>query len=166
MVEHKASGNKAVLAPYHFGDANTNFKAEEFLAFAATSTKKDWYGACWPPSIVHKSIWDQVGGYDEAYSPGFYSDPDFAMKLWQIGVRDFKGIGNSLVYHFMCKSTGRVERNNGRKTFAQKWGIPASFLYKVMLRMGEEIKHPEELKDVPFTRKWIAYIRAFFIARS
>ena len=32
--------------------------------------------------------------------PGSGSDPDFNMKLWNIGIRIFKGINDCKVYHF------------------------------------------------------------------
>ncbi|MFN9581552.1 MAG: glycosyltransferase family 2 protein, partial [Bacteroidota bacterium] len=117
------------------------------------STHQDWYGSCWPPSIVHKKLWEKVGGYSTEFSPGFYSDPDFAMKLWQLGVRDFRGFGKSLVYHFKCKSTGRVWRNNGRNTFMKKWKFTASYFYTHVLKMGEAYR-----ADVPLTfRKGLVY---------
>ncbi|MBC7383164.1 MAG: glycosyltransferase [Bacteroidia bacterium] len=163
MIEYEDSGNKAVISPFDFGRDISTFKEAELTAFAAQINHPDWFGSCWPPSIVHKSLWEQAGGYNVAYSPGFYSDPDFAMKLWQLGVRDFRGIGASLVYHFKCRSTGRVIRNNGRKTFAKTWGIPASFLYREVLKMGL-LYDPKVRLKFPTNFKFVwAKIRAFYI---
>ena len=39
-------------------------------------------------------------GFSEEFNPGFGSDPDLNMKLWKYGVRIFKGISKSRVYHF------------------------------------------------------------------
>jgi len=86
------------------------------------------------------------------------------MKLWQLGVRDFRGIGASLVYHFKCKSTGRVIRNNGRKTFAQKWGISSSFLYKEILKMGATYNAETLLKFPLGPKMWFAKMKAIYIA--
>ncbi len=137
MIEPTSSKNKCVIAPFNFGLTAETFEENQLLSFEKTAQKEDWYGASWPPSVVHKKLWKKVGGYSEEYSPGFGSDPDFSMKLWKAGVRNFKGIGKSRVYHFQSKSTERVVRNNGRLTFALKWGIPSSFLYKNILRLGE-----------------------------
>ena len=52
----------------------------------------DWMGATIPPNIVHRDIWDLVGGYSIEYSPGMYSDPDFTAKLYMCGVRFMKGL--------------------------------------------------------------------------
>lgn len=164
MVEFEDSGNMAVLAPFDFGKTHDTFDEIGFLSFAQNHSKKDWFGSCWPPSLVHRDLWEKVKGYDVDYSPGFYSDPDFAMKLWELGVRDFKGIGKSLVYHFKCKSTGRVIRNNGRKTFAQKWGIPSSFLYKEMLLMGVEFDGSITLKTPNAFKRILAKMKALYIA--
>ena len=102
--------------------------------------KKNWNGASWPPNVVHKSLWKKVGGYSEEFSPGMYSDPDFSMKLWQEGVRTFVGIGESKVYHFMSKSTGKITRNDGRTTFIDKWQITPGYFYRKILKMGEVYK--------------------------
>lgn len=162
MIEPTGGSNKCVIAPYNFGlNANT-FQEENLLNFATMTSKKDWFGASWPPSIVHKNIWNKVGGYSVEYSPGFGSDPDFSRKLWEIGIRDFRGIGKSLVYHFQSKSTGRVIRNNGRLTFAKKWGIPSSYFYKNVLKLGATFnEQPLVLKkNLDFI---LAKIRAFWI---
>ncbi len=163
MIEYDQSGNKAVLAPFDFGQSLTHFDELGLKDFVKSVKHPDWLGACWPPSIVHKSLWQQVGGYTEAFSPGFYSDPDFGMKLWNAGVRDFRGIGASLVYHFKCKSTGRVIRNNGRKTFARIWGIPASFFYKNVLRMGEPYSDQVKLEFEKGISFFMARLRAYWI---
>lgn len=137
MIEYEAGTNHATLSPYDFGKGIATFNEQQLLDFCATTAnKQDWFGASWPPSIVHKKLWNKTGGYSIDYSPGFYSDPDFSMKLWMAGVRDFKGLGKSLVYHFKCKSTGRVQRNDGRKTFMKKWGFTPSYLYKNILKVG------------------------------
>jgi glycosyltransferase involved in cell wall biosynthesis len=155
MIEYEAGTNSATLSPFNFGTDIESFEENKLLAFCASGThKSDWSGASWPPSIVHRNIWNQVGGYGEEYSPGFYSDPDFSMKLWRAGVRDFKGLGKSLVYHFKCKSTGRVQRNNGRKTFMKKWGFTPSYLYKQVLRVGA----PYDTKQPLSFRKGLSYL--------
>jgi hypothetical protein len=74
------------------------------------------------------------------------------MKLWQIGIRVFKGVADSRVYHFQSKSLHRVKLNNGRKQFKQKWGISASYFYKKYLKLGTKFKGalPEINKDLGF----------------
>ncbi len=161
MIEYELSKSKAVLSPYHFGNMPQNFNEKALLDFVRNDLKShDWFGSCWPPSICSKRVWDAVGGYDENFSPGFYSDPDFGMKCWQLGIRDFRGIGKSLVYHFKSKSTQRVIRNNGRKLFAQKWGLPASYFYNQMLQMGTEFTTEKTLKLTKNLSYWLARFKA------
>ncbi len=136
MIEPIKSGNPCVLAPHDFGRSPETLNEELLLKNYRLFQKSNWCGATWPPSLVHREYWEKVGGYSEEFSPGLYSDPDFSRKLWQAGVRYFVGVGSSRVYHFMSKSTGRITLNNGRKQFAQKWGITASFFKKHYLRMG------------------------------
>lgn len=144
MIEPKESGNPSVIV-FDCGDSVETFDETELLR--AFFEKPDWSGASWPPVLMRKTLWDRVGGMSEEFSPGMYSDPDLSMKLWQAGCRIFKGIGKSRVYHFQCKSTGRVKKNDGRATFLQKWGVLPSAFYKHYLRMGElwkgNLKEPE-----------------------
>jgi hypothetical protein len=86
---------------------------------------------------VHKDVWDLAGGYSTEFSPGMYSDPDFSMKLWMMGIRLFKGIAKSRVYHFGSKSTFRVVKNKGYYTFITKWGITSSTLTRFYIRRGQ-----------------------------
>lgn len=164
MIEAAPSSSKAVRSPFDFGNNPNNFQEKGLLQWISQNTGNDWYGACWPPSLVSKRLWKQVGGYDEVYSPGFYSDPDFGMKLWKAGVRDFRGLGKSMVYHFRSKSTGRVSKNKGRKQFSKKWGIPASYFYKSYLCMGEPVKQGKNLVEPNFIQKIFPKIRAFWIS--
>ena len=133
MIEPRPTGNKVVINA-NFGESLEDF--EESALLKSDLKKDDWYGSSWPPVLLPKSGWDAVGGFSEEFSPGMYSDPDLAMKLWQQGCRIFKGVGESLVYHFQQKSTGRIVKNNGRIQFLKKWGMTASDFYKYYLNMG------------------------------
>ena len=84
--------------------------------------------------------WNKVGGFSEEFNPGLGSDPDFNMKLWNIGVRLFKGLGNCRVYHFSSLSLRKKAWNNGAKTFLLKWGISIKFFKKYYLRSDQIFK--------------------------
>lgn len=94
----------------------------------------DFQGSTWAPSLIPKDTWNKVGGFSEEYGPGLGSDPDFNMKLWKIGVRLFKGLGNCRVYHFSSVSLRKKISNNGSKTFLLKWGISIKFFRKYYLK--------------------------------
>lgn len=164
MIEPKGYNNCAVT-PYDFGSGPDDFREDELLKFAANVKKQDWFGSCWPPALVQKELFDAVGGYSEEFSPGMYSDPDFAMKLWQAGVRNFKGIGKCLVYHFQSRSTGRVKKNNGRKQFAAKWKVPSSYFYKNVLLMGQPYEKDRKLVFHKGFTYLFARLRAFYTTR-
>ena len=79
----------------------------------------------------------KVGGFSEEFFPGSGSDPDFNMKLWNIGIRIFKGINNFKVYHFgsivLRNKLNKTKIKNkyiikGSKLFLLKWGISIKFL--------------------------------------
>ena len=56
---------------------------------------RDIQGSHWAPHLIHIDLWNKVGGFSEEFNPGFASDPDLNMKLWEKGVRIFKGVSNS-----------------------------------------------------------------------
>jgi len=105
----------------------------------------DFQGTHWQPSLIPIKTWNKVGGFSEEFSPGLGSDPDFNMKLWKIGVRIFKGLGNCRVYHFSSLSLRKKAWNNGSKIFLKKWGISIKFFKKHYLRSNEKFNGP--LKD-------------------
>lgn len=128
---------KSVIAPANFGESVASFNEEELLNKYQLLPHSDWFGSTWPPNIVHRDIWDLVGGYSVEFSPGMYSDPDFSAKLWMAGVRLFKGISASRVYHFEARSTGRVRKNDGSRQFLLKWGITSASFMRNILKRGE-----------------------------
>lgn len=135
-IEPAYTGNDCVIVQ-NFGTEPQTFQEQNLLNQYQEPVKKDWQGSTWPPNVVHKKTWDLVGGYSIEYSPGLYSDPDFSMKLWQAGIRFFKGVASSRVYHFGGKSTRRMIKNAGYYTFISKWKMTAGTFTKVILRSGE-----------------------------
>lgn len=134
-IEPYDSHNPCVIVK-DYGNTIETFREKDFLKEYSSHPKADWQGSTWPPNIVHKDCWDLVGGYSTEFSPGMYSDPDFSMKLWQAGVRIFKGVSASRIYHFGSKSTLRVTKNKGYYTFIAKWGQTPGTFTKKYLRTG------------------------------
>ncbi len=142
MIEPSFTNNPCALAPFDFGTTVADFQESELLARYAELEHHDWCGATWPPNIVPRKLWEQVGGYSIEFSPGMSSDPDFSQKLWQAGVRYFKGLSRSRVYHFQAKSTGKIQKNPGSVQFLQKWGITQSTFGRYYLRRGKQWTGP------------------------
>jgi len=135
LIEATAS-NECVIQ-HDFGSNLESFAKERLLQEYAGFPFKDWNGATWPFNVVHKDVWDLVGGYSSEFFPGMYSDPDFSKKLWDLGVRYFKGISASRAYHMARQSTGRLtNRNNGRSTFLLKWGVSSNYFTRQYLQLG------------------------------
>ena len=128
---------KPWLVQGNYGTGPLDFQEDKLLADLPQLIRGHWSGATWPPSLVHRDIWDLIGGYSTEFSPGLYSDPDFSMKLWNVGVRHFMGVGDALAYHFVSKTVGRITPNNGRSTFLWKWGMPSSAFVIRYLRQGQ-----------------------------
>jgi len=136
-IEPGKSPHPGILAPFNYGFTPETFREDALLKEFKTIKGEDWSGATWPPSIVHKDIWDLIGGYSIEYFPGLYSDPDFSMKLYEAGVRYFKGVDASRAYHFGSKSTRRIVMNKGSKQFLNKWGITSASFTRHFLKRGQ-----------------------------
>jgi hypothetical protein len=135
MIEPRETGNPCVIVK-DFGQTFQDFKEEMLLSEYKNLFINDWNGSTLPPFVVHIEMWDLVGGMSIEYNPGIYSDWDFSRKLYEVGVRFFKGKGNSLVYHFGSKSIHRLKLNKGRKTFLLKWGITSRIFTEKYLKKG------------------------------
>jgi len=143
------------------GDSPSNFNEEMFLNNYKKYNYYDFQGSTWAPSLVHREIWNIVGGLSEEYFPGTGSDPDFNFKLWNIGVRIFKGINDFKVYHFgsvvLRKKLNKIKKNNrygsrGAKLFLLKWGISIKFFKKFYLRSNTKYDGPliNPVKNIKF----------------
>ena len=105
----------------------------------------DHQGSHWAPHLIHKDIWNLVGGFSEEFDPGDGSDSDLSMKLWNCGVRIFKGLNDFKVYHFgsiSMRKKKNVKKNNGTKTFLKKWGMTPKFFFKFYLKTGSKYDGP------------------------
>jgi len=131
--------------PFDCGDNIDDFDEKKFLDNYKDLNYYDFQGSTWAPTLVHRDIWKKVRGFSEEFFPGTGSDPDFNMKLWNIGVRIFKGINNFKVYHFgsivLRKKINQIKKNSkygskGAKIFLLKWGITIKFLKKFYLHSG------------------------------
>ena len=121
------------------GDNFSDFDEDKLLKNLENINYFDFQGSHWAPHLIHKKIWNEIGGFSEEFNPGMGSDPDLNMKLWQNGIRIFKGLSNFKVYHFGSISLRKKKNlsvNNGTKTFLKKWKITPTFFTKHYLRGG------------------------------
>ena len=121
----------------------------------------DFQGSTWAPHLIHKTLWNKVGGFSEEYFPGTGSDPDLNMKLWKCGVRIFKGLNNCKVYHFGSIVTRKYKNHptiktesgsRGGKIFLLKWGMSIKFFKKYFLLSDTKYYGPlkEPKKNLTF----------------
>ena len=136
------------------GNTLNEFDEEKLLSKIDNVNYYDFQGSTWAPHLIHKEMWNKVGGFSEEFFPGTGSDPDLNMKLWQEGVRIFKGINNFKVYHFGSIVTRKYKNHptintesgsRGAKIFLLKWGISINFFKKFIL--NSDTKYLSELKE-------------------
>ena len=152
----------------NFGDTIDNFHEKKLLDNYQNIKPEDFQGSTWAPHLIPKDLWNKVGGFSEEYYPGTGSDPDLNMKLWNEGVRIFKGLGASKVYHFGSIVTRKSKNKNiktesgskGGKIFLLKWKFSIKFFKKHYLRSGSKY-------DGPLTnpKKSFSYYKDFLISK-
>ena len=125
------------------GQTVDNFDETKLLDNLEIIKTIDFQGTTKCPGLIHKDVWKRVGGWSEEFSPTGGDDTDFAMKLWKINIRIFKGLGKSLAYHFGSITTRKKHKSlftylgsRGNKIFLRKWGYNINFFEKFFLRSG------------------------------
>ena len=138
------------------------FDEERLLKEINNANYYDFQGSTWAPHLIHKEMWNKVGGFSEEFFPGTGSDPDLNMKLWKQGVRIFKGINDFKVYHFGSIVTRKYKNHptintesgsRGAKIFLLKWGISIKFFKKFIL--NSDTKYLSELKEPKISINYI-----------
>ena len=95
---------------FNCGNSLDDFNEKKLLNGYKNIKFNDFQGSTWAPHLIHKDLWNKIGGFSEEYFPGTGSDPDLNMKLWKEGVRIFKGLQNCKVYHFGSIVTRQKEK--------------------------------------------------------
>ena len=77
--------------------------------------------------IIRKSIWDNIGGFDERFSPAYYEDTDLAFEIRKNGYKVMYQ-PKSIVIHFEGLSNGKSIKSGikqyqtiNKYKFIQKW---------------------------------------------
>ncbi len=154
---------------FNCGNTAEDFNEKKFLSNYKDYNFYDFQGSTWAPHVVHKDIWEKVGGFSEEFYPGTGSDPDLNMKLWKIGVRIFKGLNDFKVYHFGSIVTRKYKNNKkivtdsgsrGGKIFLLKWGFSIKFFKKFFLKSGTRY-----IKELNEPNKDLNYFINYFFNR-
>ena len=129
------------LINFDCGSTYLDFDEKKFHNFCLQDQTPDLQSSHWAPHLIHKELWDKIGGFSEEFNPGDGSDPDFCMKLWKQNVRIFKGVSKFKVYHFNSITTrnDKIILNNGTRTFLSKYGFNPKFFRKHYLKGNNSV---------------------------
>tara|TARA_Y100000590_G_scaffold276189_1_gene310087 strand:- start:68 stop:931 length:864 start_codon:yes stop_codon:yes gene_type:complete len=161
------------------GDSLSNFNENKLLDEYKNIKFHDFQGSTWAPHLIHKELWNKVGGFSEEFFPGTGSDPDLNMKLWNQGVRIFKGLQHFKVYHFGSIVTRQKEKkfntitesgSKGSKLFLLKWGFSIKFFKKHFLKsdtkytgpLGEPFRNFSFYLELLICKFYVFYLKLFF----
>ena len=97
---HVSNKGRVEHIVFDAGDNIDNFNEKKLLDNYNNFKFNDLQGSHWAPHLIHKELWNKIGGFSEEFNPGFASDPDLNMKLWREGVRIFKNLNNLISTFF------------------------------------------------------------------
>ncbi len=78
--------------------------------------------------LVRKTLWDSLGGFDEAFAPAYYEDTDFSFRVRRAGLKVLYQPRSIVVHHEGVshrkkKNTAIGSRlNENRERFVARWG--------------------------------------------
>jgi glycosyltransferase involved in cell wall biosynthesis len=155
---------------FNCGKTYETFNEKKVLEEYKKISFYDHQGSHWAPHLVHKTLWNKIGGFSQEFNPGFASDTDLNMKLWKEGVRIFKGINKFRVYHFgsiSIRKKSNLKKNKGNRLFLIKWGISSDLFIKHYLKSNTPYNGPlldKPIKNINFLLLlFICKIKYFFL---
>lgn len=98
--------------------------------------------------LVRGSVWNEAGGMDEAFAPGYFEDDDISMKIMKAGYR-LLVCRNSFIYHAgsqsfsQCRDVDEILVSHYR-LFIQKYGFDI---------LKYAYPRTEVLEKIPFSRE-------------
>jgi glycosyltransferase involved in cell wall biosynthesis len=132
--------NPTMYAPHAFGTRASNFREEALQTFWGGLAKQHVVSCAGPP-FMRRTAWEKLGGFDEAYWPGFATDPDLvatfrARALHEQREPQFIGVGDCGCYHYQCVTTARVRTvaraQAANQRFRDKWGMSTRELSRLI----------------------------------
>lgn len=108
--------------------------------------------------LLRRSTYEQLGGFDETFSPGNFEDADYSMRLLQAGYHLIYA-GDTFIHHFGSASFAKrnkektIDKNHkyesilmrNRRKFLAKWDVPWYFrrMSEQDFRQMQAAKHPD-----------------------
>ena len=133
------------------GNTLENFDEKKLLNNFKNVNHYDFQGSTWAPHLIHKTLWDEVGGFSEEFFPGTGSDPD-------LNVYHF---GSIVTRRYKNHPTIKTESGSkGSKIFLIKWGISIKFFKKYFLE--SDTLYTGSLKN---KKKSFKFYTQFFICK-
>lgn len=103
--------------------------------------------------LIRRKVWDEVGGFDERFNPGYLEDDDISLGMINLGYR-LVMVHNSFIYH--AGSQSFIKRNDldelyiaHRKLIIEKWGFDSAFFSSIM---QDQVDYIESLADKGYTK--------------
>ena len=103
--------------------------------------------------LIRRSVWDEVGGFDERFNPGYLEDDDISLGIISLGYK-LVMVHNSFIYH--AGSQSFIKRNdldelylNHRKLIIEKWGFDSAVYSSIM---QDQVDFIESLADQGYTK--------------
>jgi len=144
MIEPGGTNLKSVISQNYgknLSEFNENGLLSSFKSFSKNLKNIACNSTC--PLLLNRELFLSVGGYDEDFDPGIGAELGLVKRYWDMGVRKYIAVKDSMVYHFGSKSTSRVR--NGQegprrdRLFKEKYGISREEFINNELKKGSKI---------------------------
>lgn len=108
----------------NYGQEAEDFKLHELLKDFKNYKDNTIEVGARMPFFMHRKLWDNMRGVDENYF-SYCTDDDLIQTAWDVGVRKFWMVHDSLVYHLQGKSNNqqKVDKDSNKpyEYFISKW---------------------------------------------
>lgn len=107
-----------------FGTTIENFKEKELYEFFKTYNDKGIVSGYRMPFFMHRKLWEKMAGVDDQFF-SYATDNDLFLSAYNVGVRKFWMVNESVVYHLSGHSNKQqtVDRGDDApyKKLIDKW---------------------------------------------
>jgi GT2 family glycosyltransferase len=108
----------------NYGNEIENFNETKLLEDFINYNQSDIIVNARMPFFMHRKLWDKIGGVDEKLW-SYCTDDDLIQQCYDVGVRKFWMLYNSLVYHLSGKSNSQQNVDKDKdwpyEYFINKW---------------------------------------------
>ena len=139
-------GNNPEYQIFNCGTDWSSFDEKKLLDFySVLQSRHETSNQYSHPICMPHKLWDEFGGVDMRYEFGIATDHEIPAAAYKSGCRHFIELAKPTVFHFSAKTISKLPRNrqDGHKTFFDKWGITVDE-FRRRMKIGQRFEKVQE----------------------